>query len=194
MHLAEIIRLQRGQTAPAEGGLNTALGDLESRLRGMEVVHSMLSSAHWSALPLNDMVTEIVNAALSGSPIRQQIQVSVVAPVEPLRVVPEQATAVGLIINELATNSVKYAFRNRAQGRLDVRLRVEATGPGRPLVRLEYRDDGPGWPEGVLRGQSKAIGLRLIQASVRSPLRGELALRNENGAVAEVAFKLALPD
>jgi hypothetical protein len=36
------------------------------------------------------------------------------------------------------------------------------------------------------------VGLHLMQASVRSPLRGELKLRNEEGAVAELVFRLAL--
>ena len=57
---------------------------------------------------------------------------------------------------------------------------------------MQYRDDGPGWPEAVLRGERPGVGLHLIQASVCSPLRGELTLRNDGGAVADVAFRLAL--
>ena len=90
---------------------------------------------------------------------------------EPLRVVPEQATAIALILSELVTNSAKHAFANRAEGRLDVLLRGEGETNGRPLVRLQFRDDGPGWPEDVLSGQSRHVGMHLIQASVRSPLR-----------------------
>ena len=189
--LVEIIRLEREQALPAETGLRAALGDLESRLQGMAVVHSLLSGAQWKPLLLSDLVHQIITAALSGSPIRNQIQVSVIPPLEPVWLVPEQATAIALIINEMTTNSVKHAFRDRQQGRLQVRLQVADKVNGRSLIRIEYRDDGPGWPEAVLRGEFKRVGLHLIQASVRSPLRGEMTLRNDAGAAADLTFKLA---
>jgi two-component sensor histidine kinase len=192
--LLEIVRLQRERIEPTAIVCSAALHDLEDRLRGMELVHRMLSASQWQPLPLRDLVSQIVTGALAGSPIRNQIQVSVLAPSEPLRVVPEQATALALILCELTANSAKHAFANRQEGRLEVRLQIEGESKGRPLIRLSYRDDGPGWPHEVLSGQSRHVGMRLIQASVRSPLRGEIAFRNDHGAVAEVAFMLALSE
>jgi len=160
----------------------------------MVVIHTMLSTAEWSPLPLRELVTQVINAALSGSSVVHPIQVTVNAPDEPWSIVPEQATALALILNELATNSVKYAFRDRSQGQLEVRFRVEGGLRDRSQVRLEYHDDGPGWPEAVLHGRTKALGLRLIEATVRSPLRGQLTLRNDGGALVEPTFNLALPD
>jgi PAS domain S-box-containing protein len=194
MRLVEIVRLGREHAPSSEVGLLTALRDLENRLQGMVVIHTMLSTAEWSPLPLRELVTQVINAALSGSSVVHPIQVTVDAPDEPWSIVPEQATALALILNELATNSVKYAFRDRSQGQLEVRFRVEGGLRDRPQVRLEYHDDGPGWPEAVLRGRAKALGLRLIEATVRSPLRGQLVLRNDGGALVELTFNLALPD
>jgi PAS domain S-box-containing protein len=194
MRLGELVRLERDHAPDSEPGLKAVLGDLESRLHGMTVVHTMLSSVQWGPLSLSDLVTQIVTATLSSSPLRQKVRLAVQAPPETLWIVPEQATAVALIVNELATNSVKHAFCGRAEGSVTVRLQVEPTANRRTQVRLEYRDDGPGWPEAVLRGERKRVGLHLIQASVRSPLRGDLTLRNDNGAVAELNFKLASPE
>lgn len=190
--LLEIVRLEREQTARDEPDCRVAFHDLENRLRGMEMVHTMLSTAQWHSVPLGELATQIVSGALSGSPIRERIRVSVLAPSDPVQVVPEQATAVALILSELTSNSVKHAFYGRAEGRLEVRVGVEDGQVGRPLVRVLYRDDGPGWPADVLGGKTRQVGLHLIQASVRSPLRGELSLRNEGGAVAELTFRLAL--
>ncbi len=75
---------------------------------------------------------------------------------------------------------------------MDVWLQVESEAKGRLSVRLKFQDDGSGWPDEVLRGQSRHVGLRLIRISERGPLRGERALRNESGAVAEVSFRFAL--
>ena len=194
MRLVEIVRLACEHAPPSEAGLRAALHDLENRLRGMEVIHTMLSTAEWNPLPLRELVTQVVNAALSGSSVVHPIRVTVDALDEPWSIVPEQATALALILNELAMNSIKYAFRGRTESRLAVRLRVEDGFAGRPRVRLEYHDDGPGWPDAVLHGRARALGLRLIEATVRSPLRGQLTLRNDHGAVAELIFSLALPD
>jgi PAS domain S-box-containing protein len=191
MRLAEIVRLEREQAPPSADGLSAVLRDLESRLQGMAVLHTLLSDAQWRPLPLSDLVTQIVTAALIGSPIRERIRVSVAAPAESLWVVPEQATAVAVILNELATNSVKHAFRGRDQGCLEVRLRVLDRPNGQTQVGLEFRDDGPGWPAPVLNGERRRVGLHLIEASVRSPLRGQLTLRNDAGAAAEITFRLA---
>jgi two-component sensor histidine kinase len=190
--LLEIVRLEAERSVPTEAGCQGAFRDLENRLRGMETLHTMLTTSQWHPLPLRELVTQIVSGALSGSPIREQIRVSVLAPSDALWVVPEQATAVALILSELTSNSVKHAFRHRREGRLDVSLCVEDGAASRPLVRLQYRDDGPGWPEPLLHGQSGHVGLHLMRASVRSPLRGELKFRNEKGAVAELVFRLAL--
>ena len=190
--LLEIVRLEAERSATTEPGCLRAFGDLEDRLRGMESLHSMLTTSQWHSLQLHELVTKIVSSALSGSPIRDQIRVSVLAPSDPLWVVPEQATAVALILSELTSNSVKHAFHDRHEGRLEVRLCVDDAAARRPLIRLQYRDDGPGWPEPLLQGQRGHVGLHLMQASVRSPLRGELKLRNEEGAVAELVFRLAL--
>jgi len=194
MRLVEIVRLACEHAPPSEAGLLAALHDLENRLQGMAVIHTMLSTAEWNPLPLRELVTQVVNTALSGSSVVHPIRVTVDALDEPWSIVPEQATALALILNELAMNSIKYAFRGRPESRLAVRLRVEGGLAGRPRVRLEYHDDGPGWPDAVLHGRARALGLRLIEATVRSPLRGQLILRNDHGAVAELIFSLALPD
>jgi PAS domain S-box-containing protein len=192
MRLAEIVRLGYEHTPVSEPGPRAALQDLGRRLEGMTVVHTMLSTAQWSPLPLTDLVTQVIQAALHGAPTHYLICVAVDVP-GPALVVPEQATALALILNELATNSLKHALTHRPETRVEVRIHVEDRAEGRPLVRLEYRDNGPGWPEAVLRGQYDNLGLSLIQATVRSPLRGGLILSNQGGAVAELSFQLALP-
>jgi PAS domain S-box-containing protein len=191
LRLVEVVRLERSEPRKPGGELDRVLGDLESRLLGMAVVHSMLSNAQWRPLLLSELVQEIVTSALSGSPIRQQIQATVTVPPTPVWVVAEQATALALILNELATNSVKHAFGERREGNLSVCVEVDEPSTGRPQVRLVYQDDGPGWPETILQGAHGRVGLRLIRASVRSPLRGQIALSNDEGAVAHLTFRLA---
>jgi len=141
-------------------------------------------------LPLAGLVERVIHEALSNSPLRQNIQVTITPPAEPVLIAPRQATALALIINELTTNSLKHAFLERGGGQIQVRIAAEVNNG--LLVRLEFRNDGPDWPRDVLDGQRENVGLRLVRATVRSPLRGELVLRSDHGAVTLITFRLAL--
>jgi two-component sensor histidine kinase len=111
--------------------------------------------------------------------------VSVEVAPSPVRVTPDQAHNLALIINELTTNTVKYALRDRDGACITVHIALEEGA----LVRFEFRDDGLGYPEEVLQGERENVGLGLIQSMVHKGLRGELSLRNDDGAVTVIQFE-----
>ncbi len=85
--------------------------------------------------------------------------------VAPLRLGPDKAISVSIIVNELVTNALKHAFHGREQGVIEVRLTRDGMGG----VTLSVRDDGIG-PQGTAeRGAQRSSGLgeRLIQMSAR---------------------------
>ncbi len=69
------------------------------------------------------------------------------------------AVPCGLILNELASNALKHAFRDRVGGEVIVSLRGGA--PGRVCLRV--RDNGTGLPAGLDWRQADSLGLRLVQ-------------------------------
>ncbi len=77
------------------------------------------------------------------------------------------AVPLGLIVNELATNSLKYAFRNREKGVLGLRLVSGVDG-----VEMTIWDDGPGIDENA--HIESGLGQKLVQAFVHQ-VRGELS-------------------
>jgi two-component sensor histidine kinase len=56
---------------------------------------------------------------------------------------------------------------------------------------MVYRDRGSGYPETVLAGERRSVGLELVQMIVSHSLRGSWVIRNENGAVTEIRFPSA---
>jgi GAF domain-containing protein len=187
-----IVALEMNRPVDETLDFHVVMQDIQSRIRGLAIIHELLSATHWSPLPLDQLVEDVIHAALGGSPIRQRIGVTVKAPQEKILVAPKQATGLALVVNELTTNSIKHGFRGRAEGDIRVEIGVgEAVGQ---VVTLQFRDDGPGWPEDVLRGERESVGMRLVRLTVRSPLRGYLALDNDGGAVATVTFRLAPSD
>lgn len=55
-------------------------------------------------------------------------------------------------------------------------------------VEVEFRDDGPGYPEAVWQSRQYSTGLDMVQHMTRETLRGELSLHNDDGAVATLRF------
>jgi two-component system, sensor histidine kinase PdtaS len=85
----------------------------------------------------------------------------------------DQATSLALLVGEVTTNALKYAFADGAAGKLDVRLK--AIDGGR--VRLEIQDNGPGFDPAA---NTPGMGTRLIAASVQQ-LSGHYGYEIGNG-------------
>jgi two-component sensor histidine kinase len=84
----------------------------------------------------------------------------------------------GLIINELVTNSLKYAFRSKKPGEEKI-IQVKLEDLGDYDFRLSVCDNGTGMPEEYLESQS-GIGLRLIRM-LSKQLSGSIEVENSHG-------------
>jgi PAS domain S-box-containing protein len=166
-----------------EGSYQGMMKDLTNRVHGLARVHSMLSSSEWAPLLLSDLASEIIHSALASFSLAQRVSVEVDE--SPVRVNPDQAHDLALVINELTTNALKYAADSEDAVQIAVRLMAEAND----MVSLEFRDNGPGYPDDVLTLERHSVGFDLIRNIVRKGLRGELWLRNDHGAVALVRFR-----
>jgi two-component sensor histidine kinase len=96
----------------------------------------------------------------------------------------DQAVPCGLIVNELASNSLKYAFPQDRRGQLRLAARHE---PGH--VALTIADDGIGLPKDFDIGNSPSLGLRLV-GSLVTQLRGRLEVSRDAGAAFTITFPL----
>jgi two-component sensor histidine kinase len=72
----------------------------------------------------------------------------------------DRAISLALIINELVTNAVKYAFSNRSDGHIWVRLVRQDEN----TALISVRDDGVGLPAGFDPSKSRGLGMRIIAA------------------------------
>jgi two-component sensor histidine kinase len=100
-----------------------------------------------------------------------------------VRVTPQQANNLALVINELTTNTVKYALSEKQTVSIAIRIAREGS-----LILFEFRNSGPDYPPQVLSLERHNVGIYLMQTIVRKGLRGDLTLRNDGGAVALIRF------
>jgi PAS domain S-box-containing protein len=89
----------------------------------------------------------------------------------------------GLIVNELVSNTMKYAFPSGTKGSLRVRLaRADAHS-----IRLVVGDDGIGLPGGVHPDTASSLGLKLVAILVQQ-LNGTLEIDSTEGTTFVITF------
>lgn len=175
--------LAEKRNAPSEGlpWVEAATDSLMVRVRGMISAHEMLSETEWAPLPLAELARRVVGAIVVSGGGAGRVELDV-APSD-VRVSPRQVSTLALALGELAANTLKHALPARERVRVAVRTEADSE-----RYAVEYRDDGPGYPEGVLGGERPSSGLRLVSSLVEGTLLGSLALSNDHGAVATMRF------
>lgn len=96
----------------------------------------------------------------------------------------DTAVALGLILNELLTNSFKYAFNERKQGKIDFQL--ENTDEENYL--MIYQDDGPGLKEARDLQKAESMGLRLIK-NLSKQIGGKAMYHQHLGCKFSISFQ-----
>ena len=84
---------------------------------------------------------------------------------EPIRVETDKAVPIGLMVNELVTNAVKYAYPNGAAGQVRVSLKRPTAAGG---VCLVVEDDGIGYPEPDAAPKGSGMGAMIVKSMARS--------------------------
>jgi two-component sensor histidine kinase len=109
------------------------------------------------------------------------VRLSVRAP--PVHLDLERLMSVSMIVAEATTNALKYAFRDRAEGRLSVSLDVHDR-----MYDLAISDDGPGFPADQIKAARRGgLGCGILESLV-CQLRGKLSFEGGPGATVRVIF------
>ena len=99
-----------------------------------------------------------------------------------------QAIPCGLILNELVTNALKYAFPAGRQGE----IRVVLTCGENDVVKLTVADDGVGLPPGFVFANSSSLGLRIVHILSRQ-LGGTIEHASVSGTTFSLVFQRLTP-
>ncbi|SOE00792.1 sensor histidine kinase [Caenispirillum bisanense] len=101
---------------------------------------------------------------------------------EPVEISAQAAFLIGLVVNELLVNALKYAFPDRTTGRIAVRLALLADGRG--LLRLQVEDDGIGLKSSPATGTGLVLVRRLVGAA-----GGTFEMHVDGGTRCTVVFR-----
>ncbi len=143
-----------------------------------EIIYSARNINHLAAAWfLNAIITNLV---MSYDPSRRNIEV-VRSLDETINIDVDMAISMGLILNELFTNSVKHAFAEGSSGRIEVVLRRTAGA-----FELRVSDTGAGIDAGA-RGGKRGIGMDIVRSLVKQ-VHGEMNIDTGSGTWVSVMF------
>jgi PAS domain S-box-containing protein len=160
------------------------LENLEMRIGTLSKMYSLLNISGISQkIDLGEYLNQITNS-LAESYLEDAIRIEIKSSFDSIETSPRAASSVGLIVNEILTNSLKYAFPNHKHGNIYVSLKrtnEEAV--------IEIADDGVGVSNNFNINEAKGMGLQLINMLTQQ-LSGTLTVESKNGTKFKVVFPL----
>jgi PAS domain S-box-containing protein len=170
--------------------MRRVLRDSQSRVRSMAIIHQRLyQSTNLAEINFADYISELC-AQLFRTYGALGRDIQLVTRADGIFLEVDKAIPCGIILNELVSNALKYAFPGDGGGTVVVEFHQEG-----PEVRLVVSDDGIGMPEDLDVRSAESLGLRLVKmlteqvAGTVSVGHGDSPEQTHRGTRWEVRFR-----
>ncbi|NMB77521.1 MAG: PAS domain S-box protein [Methanomicrobiales archaeon] len=172
--VASLLKLQsRFITDP---GTLELIRETQSRVRAMSLVHERIyRSRDIAEINIRDYLTFLAKQVSQFYNV-QQHQVGITVTMEDVMADIDTVTPLGLIMNELVSNSLKHGFPGGRKGVIS----IACTPQGNNRLRFVYHDSGVGMPAGFDWKNAESLGLRLVNSLV-DQLEGTIDLEPGDG-------------
>jgi PAS domain S-box-containing protein len=188
-NLAAIIGLLELQRKSLnDSSAQTVLTELSGRIRSMSLVHEKLyRSESLSEIDFHDYIRNLISHLRTsfGSP-----RIQCVVHAEGVSMPLDLAVPCGIIINELMTNALKYAFPdgNPASDQDTCSIDISLTHE-QGVYTLTVADNGVGLPKGFDLGTVKTLGLVMVRMLGQHQLGGQFEFFQEHGTRVRLEFQ-----
>ncbi len=179
--ISSILNLQSSYVKD-EATLNV-LRESQNRIKSMAFIHESLYQAdNFSNINFSDYVVNLLqNLMQSYSKLNQTVKLNVDLQTVFLNL--DTAIPCGLIINEIISNALKYAFADNKEGdEITIMMKMEGKN-----IKLAVGDNGVGLPQNIDYRNTESLGLQLVVTLV-GQLNGSVALDNTNGTKYTIQF------
>lgn len=158
------------------------LDESRNRIRSMAIIHENLyRTTNFSSIDFTSYLQNLCTNLISSYHVYSGI-VEFKDEMEKIDLVLDQAIPCGLLVNELITNSIKYAFPSKQEGQITVGLEEKDE-----TIYLRIEDNGIGLPKDFDMMKTDTLGLQLVSTLVEQ-LDGEITVRNHQGTKYLITF------
>ena len=180
--VSSILEMQEEEGEDSE--INRVLRVSQDRIRSMALIHEKLYRSDTLAeVDFAGYLEQLVERLVFSYSVNRD-GIDVVVEAEPLQLNVETATPLGLIVNELVTNSLKHAFAAGDSG--EVRVRFYQSGDG--AYTLSVSDNGRGLPQNFEIDHAESLGLQIVSLLTRQ-LDAKLAFERGQGVTASLTLE-----
>jgi len=160
------------------------LKDSQNRIKSMSFIHeSLYQTRNLAQINFTEYIRNLVsNLGQSYNLFKENVHIGY--QLDEVSLGLDTAIPLGLIINELITNSFKYAFSKSGKGTLEVVLKSMDNGN----YSLVIADNGIGFPGDINFRTTESLGLQLVTTLVQQ-IQGQIELDNQKGAIFTILFK-----
>jgi two-component sensor histidine kinase/ligand-binding sensor domain-containing protein len=156
----------------------------EGRIRAMALIHEKLyRTKQLTTIDVSAYIEEVINH-LRRSYLLNTTLINIRYSIRDINISSDSATTIGLIVNELVTNSFKHAFPENTEGTILISL--NRTGAG--YLHLKISDNGTGLKEPYEKESVNTLGLKVVEILAKQ-YKGTFSIYNNNGTTAEVTIK-----
>ena len=171
------------ESLSAEPKLKDILKDIQGRVMSMALIHEKLYSNNGlSEINLKDYAMSLMKEILNSYDLYNFIEPNIEVD-ENILLNLDTSVPLGLILNELITNSLKHGFNRKQKGILS----LQAYADGQDII-LTYQDNGKGLSQTFDVDECDTIGMQLI-AGLTEQINGQLTLKNHNPPIFNIKFK-----
>ncbi|MFA0833338.1 MAG: sensor histidine kinase [Methanobacterium formicicum] len=160
------------------------LKESQNRVKSMAMIHEKLyKSRNFSEINFADYIRSLVSDLFYSYGVDSN-RVKTIILLEEVMMGLETAIPCGLIVSELVTNTLKYAFPHQEKGEFKIELHSESDG----FYDLIISDNGVGMPENINFDETDTLGLQLVNSLVNQ-LEGTVELSRDKGTKFNIKFK-----
>jgi two-component sensor histidine kinase len=183
--ISSIINMERNRVPGTE--TDRILSNIQNRIKAIGLIHQNLyTGKHIDRVSVKTYCEELIRQIqLSFSPALIQIEKSI----EDMDLPIHLALPCGLLLTELLTNALKYAFPEKRTGKIFIQFKKISSSAKEPYVELLVKDNGIGLPKHVSWKNPESMGFRLIHA-LSQQLHGTLRIQSKHGTECGIRFPL----
>lgn len=157
--------------------------DLRHRVNSMALIHEkMYQSKNLVNIDIAGYIDELIRTLIDAYDSNKNIRL--VSDVSEIEFKMDTIVPLGLILSEIVSNSLKYAFEGKDEGTIEVSMKK--IGPN--LFALEVGDNGSGIPAEVNFEKTESLGMLLIRM-LTEQINGEVSLQTRGGTRYRLVFR-----